>query len=291
MKNCGPARPPFRNYPAPRVEIDEKESYFCFSCSTSIGIYDRIYVAPKGFCMAAVRIKLLSRLEVAEGTVACFFEKPDGFDFKAGQSGDFTLINPPETDAEGNTRAFSIASPPHEPDLMIATRMRDTAFKRVLKNLPIGTELNLEGPFGALTLHNNAKRPAVFLAGGIGITPFRSILLHAAGKHLPHQLYLFYSNRYPEAATFLEDLIDLEKQNPRYRLIATMDEVHKSHRGWSGEMGHINETMLTKYLKTLEGPVYYVAGPPGMVTALQKMLNEAGVNDDDIRIEAFSGYS
>jgi ferredoxin-NADP reductase len=241
--------------------------------------------------MAAARIKLLSRLEVAEGTIACFFERPKGFDFKAGQSGDFTLINPPDTDAEGNTRAFSIASPPHEMELMIATRMRDTAFKRVLKKMPIGTELNLEGPFGALTLHNNAQRPGVFLAGGIGITPFRSILLRAAAEHLPHRIYLFYSNRYPEAAAFLQELIDLEKRNPQYSLIATMDEIDKTRRAWSGELGHINETMLTKYLKTLEGPIYYIAGPPGMVTGLQKMLNESGVNDDDIRIEAFSGYS
>lgn len=240
--------------------------------------------------MAAAKVKLLNRLEVAEGTMAFIFDRPDDFDFKAGQSGDFTLINPPETDAEGTTRAFSIASPPHEPELMITTRMRNTAFKRVLKTMPIGTEINLEGPFGSLTLHNDADRAGVFLAGGIGITPFRSMVLRAAKERLPQRLYLFYSNRYPDAATFLEELIDLEKHNPNYRLIATMDEAGKSHRGWNGEMGFINKGMLTKHLKKLDGPVYYIAGPPAMVAAMQKMLNEAGVNDDDIRTESFSGY-
>ena len=240
--------------------------------------------------MPAFRIKLLSRTEVAEGTMAFFFDKPAGFEYKAGQSGDFTLLAPPETDAEGNTRAFSIANPPHENELMISTRTRNTAFKRVLRSMPIGTELQLEGPFGAMTLHNNSARPAVLLAGGIGITPFRSMLFHAAKALLPHRLFLFYSNRYPEAAAFLEELLDLEQHNPNYRLVATMDESGGTHREWHGEKGHLTGEMLKRHLPTLEGPIYYVAGPPAMVSGLQKMLNEAGINDDDIRSESFSGY-
>jgi ferredoxin-NADP reductase len=229
-------------------------------------------------------------MDVAEATMAFIFGRPDNFDFKAGQSADFTLINPPETDAEGNTRAFSIASPQHEPELMITTRMRNTAFKRTLKSMKIGTELTIDGPFGSMTLHSNASRPAVFLAGGIGITPFRSMVLRAAKDHLPHPLYLFYSNRYPEAAAFLEELQDLEKKNQHYKLIATMDESGASPKSWHGEIGYINKVMLTKYLTTLDGPIYYIAGPPSMVSTMQKMLNEAGVNDDDIRSEAFSGH-
>jgi ferredoxin-NADP reductase len=162
--------------------------------------------------MAAQTIKLLSRMDVAEATMAFIFRRPDNFDFKAGQSADFTLINPPETDAEGNTRAFSIASPPHELELMITTRMRNTAFKRTLKSMKIGTELTIDGPLGSMSLHNNASRPAVFLAGGIGITPFRSMVLRAAKDHLAHSLYLFYYNRSAEADAFLEELQDLEKK-------------------------------------------------------------------------------
>jgi ferredoxin-NADP reductase len=240
--------------------------------------------------MAAQTIKLLSRMDVAEATMAFIFGRPENFDFKAGQSADFTLINPPETDAEGNTRTFSIASPPQEPELMITTRMRNTAFKRTLKSMKVGTELTIDGPFGSMTLHNNASRPAAFLAGGIGITPFRSMVLGAAKDHLAHPLYLFYSNRYPEATAFLDELQDLEKENQHYKLIATMDESGASHKSWHGESGYINKGMLTKYLTTLDGPIYYIAGPPSMVSSMQKMLNEAGVNDDDIRSEAFSGY-
>jgi ferredoxin-NADP reductase len=117
--------------------------------------------------------------EVADGTIAFHFEKPGGFTFKAGQFGDFTLINPVETDAEGNTRGFSLASAPYEADLMFATRMRDSAFKRVLKTMAAGTEVSLDAPYGSFTLHNNWRIPAVFLTGGIGVTPVRSIVLQS----------------------------------------------------------------------------------------------------------------
>ena len=89
--------------------------------------------------------KLNGREQVAEGTMAFHFDKPDGFEFLAGQAIDVTLLNPPETDAEGNIRTFSIASPPFEERLMIATRMRDTAFKRALKSMPLGTPVKIDG--------------------------------------------------------------------------------------------------------------------------------------------------
>jgi ferredoxin-NADP reductase len=139
--------------------------------------------------------KLKDRKEVAEGTMAFWFQKPPGWAFKAGQYLDMTLLDPSETDSEGNVRSFSIASTPHEDTLMVATRMRDTAFKRELRMMPIGAAVKIEGPSGDLTLHNNVTRAAVFLAGGIGITPFRSIVHWAVREKLPHRVFLFYSNR------------------------------------------------------------------------------------------------
>ena len=124
--------------------------------------------------VTSFRSRLLSSERVAEGTMAFRFARPDGFDYRAGQSIDLTLPNPPETDAEGNTRAFSLASAPCDDHLMIATRMRDTAFKRVLGKASPGLDVKVEGPSGSLVLHRKADRPAIMLAGGIGITPFLS---------------------------------------------------------------------------------------------------------------------
>ena len=222
--------------------------------------------------------------------MAFHFEKPADWTFKAGQFIDMTLLEPLETDAEGNTRGFSIASAPYEETIMVATRMRNTAFKRVLKTLPLETAVRIEGPFGNLTLHNNATRPAVLLAGGIGITPFRSILFRAAKEKLPHRIFLFYSNRRPEDAPFLEELHALEKENRNYKLIATMTKMEESHRPWHGETGLINKEKLARYLQDAVSPIYYIAGPAGMVKGLHTMLNQAGVDDDDIRTEEFVGY-
>lgn len=233
---------------------------------------------------------LTKREEIAEGTMAFHFVKPADFQFRGGQTIDLTLLNPPETDTEGNTRTFSIASAPFDPDLMIATRMRDTAFKRVLRKAAPGLEVKIEGPSGSFVLPRKAEKPVVFLAGGIGITPFLSIIRQAAHDKAPHQIYLFYSNLRPEDAAFLDLVSEAARQNPNFHLIATMTEMGKSRREWKGETGFINKEMLTKHLPTLQGPLYYLAGPPAMVSAMRGMLTDAGVDEDDIRTEEFAGY-
>jgi ferredoxin-NADP reductase len=243
------------------------------------------------------KAKLISRSEIAEGTMAFRFERPPGWTFKAGQFVDITLLNPPETDVEGNVRGFSIASAPYEDTITVATRMRNTACKRVLATMPLQTEVQIEGPFGDLALHNNAKKPAIPLAGGIGITPFHSMVLWAAHEKLPHRIFLFHSNNRPEDAPFLEELREIEKQNPNYKYVPTMTAMERSHRQWSGETGIIRAEMLSKHLqaRTPSDPViadaiYYIAGPPEMVAALRKMLVDWGADEDNIRAEEFAGY-
>ncbi|MGH9756438.1 MAG: ferredoxin--NADP reductase [Candidatus Acidiferrales bacterium] len=231
-----------------------------------------------------------NREEVAHGTMAFHFEKPAGFEFKPGQFVDVTLLNPPPMDAGGAIRTFSIASAPYENELVVATRMRDTSFKREFAKLPLGTQVTLEGPSGSFTLHKNAAKPAVFLAGGIGITPFRSMLRQAAKDPLPRALTLFYSNRRPEDAAFLDELRILSQTGPNFIFVPAMSGMEKSSRQWAGERGVIDRAMLEKYCPALDAPIFYVAGPPAMVAAMQHMLAEAGVDEDNIRSEEFCGY-
>ena len=240
--------------------------------------------------MAIYKVKLKSRQEIASGTMAFHFEKPQGFSYKAGQFGDVTLANPPETDAEGNTRTFTLASAPYEGDLMVATRIRDTTFKRVLKTMALGTEVSLNAPDGSLTLHSDARIPAVFLSGGIGVTPVRSIVLQATHDKLPHKIVLFDSNRRPEDAAFLDELAEAQKRNPNFTLIGTMTEMEKSSKTWSGETGYVTQAMLLKSVHDLSLPIFYISGPPAMVAAMRKILDDSGVKDDKIRTEEFAGY-
>ena len=251
--------------------------------------------------MAVYKTKLIKKEEVAEGTMAFYFEKPDGFDFIAGQYVTVSLINPPETDNEGNSRFFSLITAPYENYLGVATRIRDTAFKRILKNLPLDSEVMITGPDGSFCLDKDASKPAVFLIGGIGITPVFSILKNAAYEKLPHQLFLFYSNKRPEDAAFLKELQNLEKENKNFKLIATMTAPtesrspdqsvgKKSKQAWLGETGFINKEMIQKHLKDLNSPIYYMSGPPMMVKAMRELAGKIGISNDNIKFEEFAGY-
>jgi ferredoxin-NADP reductase len=233
---------------------------------------------------------LKDRREVAEGTMAFWFDTSGSdFAFEAGQNADFTLIDPPKTDAEGNTRTFSFASSPHHRDsFLIATRMRPTAFKENLRSLPLGTRLEVEGPNGNMVLHEDSSRPAVLLAAGIGITPFRAMLEWAAEQKLPRRFILFYSNRTPAMTAFLNDLEAWSKRNPNIQLVPTITD--STDPDWPYETGRVDEAMLARHVPDLKRPVYYLAGPPGMVEALKTLLLKRGVSPYNVRFETFTGY-
>ncbi len=244
---------------------------------------------------ASFEIALKDKKQIAEGTMAFVFEKPEGFKFKAGQHVRMTLINPPETDNEGDSRFMTLANTPQEINLVFAMRMRDTAFKRVLGRMRIGEkvliQILLDVPHGAFALHDDSSKPAVMLAGGIGIIPAYSMIKDATERKLPHKIVLFYSNRRPEDAPFLDELEQLSKQNLNFKLIATMTEPEKSTKSWQGEVGRIDSEMLTKYVHDLQTPVYYIAGLPEMTSSMQKLLKEIGIKESDIHAEEFSGFN
>lgn len=238
--------------------------------------------------MSDYQVKLKGRQAVAENTMAFRFSRPDGFAFEGGQAISLTLLEPPAEEGE-DSRTFSIVSAPFEQELVVAIRMRGSAFKRALMALPDGASIGLDGPFGDLTLAD-AARPTVFIAGGIGITPFMSMLRQAAREHSPQRLFLAYSNRRPEDAAFLDELLELERQNPRFRLMATMTGMNKSARQWSGETGYVDADKLQRLTGAAAAPVYYLVGPPSMVEAMQGTLGAAGIAADQIRSEEFWGY-
>ena len=240
--------------------------------------------------MRAYQSTLLGRTDVAEGTMVFQFEKPHGFVLKAGQYIDLTISESQHGSSNGLAHTFSIASSPFDEELLVTTRMRNTVFKQALSILPIGSGVKIEGPMGSFRLHNNTARPAVFLAGGIGIAPFLSMLSHAAGAKLRHPIVLFYANRYLEDAAFMNPLWQLERANPRFRFIPTLTRTSKNYRGWKGETGHISSEMLVTQVGIVRGPIYYIAGPPTMVAATRRTLSEAGVDEDDVRTEEFAGY-
>jgi ferredoxin-NADP reductase len=233
-------------------------------------------------------IKLLKKEFIANNTMAFYFEKPTNFEFTAGQYCDITLINPSITDKEENIRTLSFAAAPFEKKLLVATRMRDTAFKNVLKDLSIGSNVKLDGPYGDFTLHNNEKIPAVFLIGGIGITAVRSIIAQSIFDQLAYKITLLYSNRTPSDAAFVYDFENFEKANQNFTFIPIYTKNTDSK--WNGEHRHIDIKMINKYVPDLLSPIYYMSGPPKMVRSMRQMLINAGIDSANIRTEEFSGY-
>ena len=234
--------------------------------------------------------RLIEGRQVAQGTVALHFEKPDRFHFKAGQSIDLALPGARPDGSDGLTHTFSIASPPNAKEIVVATRVRDTPFKRALSTLTIGAEVRIKGPMGSFTLHKNVLRPAVFLAGGIGIAPFLSILSDAAANKRQTPITLFYVNRLLEDAPFLDTLLELERSIGKFRFCPILTRADSDTRRWTGETGHISKEMLSRHAPNLRASICYIAGPPNMVAGARLVLNTAAVDDDDIRTEEFAGY-
>ncbi|TAM89977.1 MAG: FAD-dependent oxidoreductase [Candidimonas sp.] len=241
--------------------------------------------------MSTYTVAFKKHREIANRTLAFHFEKPAGFTFKPGQAIDITLpAANPAAGGDALLHTFSLVNAPFQDEIVIATRMRDSAFKRALGQLAAGTTVKLEGPAGSLTLSGKSTRPAVFLAGGIGITPFHSMLQQAAHDQSPRHLTLLYSNSSPENAAFLEELEQLARRNPNFHLMATMTHMQGATRPWHGETGMIDAAKIKQVCAGLTDPIFYLAGPPAMVESLSSELEDAGIDEDDVRSEEFFGY-
>jgi ferredoxin-NADP reductase len=236
-----------------------------------------------------MQAQIKEKREVAKGTLMVVFDLlGEKVDFTPGQYFWVTLLDPPYDDDKGPRRHITVVTSPNDRGVLgLATRIRDSAFKRSLAELPVGAEVDVEQPKGDFLLPDDTEQDYVFIAGGIGITVFRSMLRYIAEENLPHRVTLVYSNRDRESTAFLDELQELEHAIPNLRLVLTMTD----DAGWDGETRRIDADVLRDHLgDDLGAFTYLVAGPPGMVEAMEKTLAEAGVADEQVRPERFSGY-
>jgi ferredoxin-NADP reductase len=236
-----------------------------------------------------VRAQIKEKQEVAKGTLLVTFDLLGReVDFEPGQYFFVTLPDIGHQDEKGLRRHITVVTSPNERGVLgLCTRLRDTAFKRSLAELPVGAEVDVEEPKGDFVLPKEVDKPYVFIAGGIGITVFRSMLRYIAEEGLPHRVTLVYSNRDEESAAFLDESAALERDNLNLRVVLTMTE----DPDWKGETRRIDAELLRDHLDAELGSyTYLVAGPPGMVEAMEQTLRDAGVPEGQIRPERFSGY-
>ncbi|HZC20468.1 MAG TPA: Rieske 2Fe-2S domain-containing protein [Nitrososphaeraceae archaeon] len=223
------------------------------------------------------------------------------FDHTAGQYAFFD-IGGVYNDPKGPIRHFTVSSSPTEDFVMITTRIRDTPYKRRLSSLEEGTIVKVRGPQGKFVLHDDCSKPAVFLSGGIGVTPFRSMIKYATDRQLPIRIVMFDSNRNQENTLFKKEFDECVDRNKNFKIIYTIteevveskpDQKSSSAREWTGERGRIDKAMLDKYLTNdeLKDSIFYTCGPPGMIKAMQDLLqHDIKIPKEKIIVEEFTGY-
>jgi ferredoxin-NADP reductase len=236
-----------------------------------------------------VDARIKEKTEVAKGTLMVVFDLlGKEVDFTPGQYFWVTLLDPPYDDERGPKRHISVVTSPNERGVLgLCTRVRDTAFKRSLAELPVGAEVEVEEPKGSFLLPEDTSQEYVFVAGGIGITVFRCMLRYIAEEDLPHRVTLVYSNRDRESTAFLDELLELERERDNIRAVVTLT----NDPDWDGETRRVDADFLRDHLgDDLASFTYYIAGPPGMVDGVAEMLQASGVPDERVVPGRFSGY-
>ena len=236
-----------------------------------------------------VRATIKEKREVAEQTVLAIFDLGgEHVDYQPGQYFWVELPDRGYDDEKGLRRHISIVTSPTERGVLgLATRIRDTAFKRTLAELQVGDEVEVEEPKGSFVLPEDTNRRYVFVAGGIGITVFRSMLRYIADTGEPYRVTLVYSNRNRASAAFLDELEELHGR------IADLDIVYvfTDEPGWEGESRHVDADVLAEQLaEPLDAYTYLIAGPPGMAEDVGEKVRAAGVPDEHVIVGKFSGY-
>lgn len=208
------------------------------------------------------------------------FERPPGFEFRPVQFVGLEL----ETEEGPIEYSMSLASSPTRDHLEFGARISLTPWKKAFAALQPGDLAEIDGPYGRFVL--DESRPAVFVAGGIGVTPLKGMAEYATDRRLPIDVTLLYSNRSIQEIAYRDELVSLERANPRFKVVHTITRPDGS--AWNGRVGRIDQEMLRPHMSS--EAVFYVCGTPAMVENVVGLLIELGVERGRMRFEEFWGY-
>jgi ferredoxin-NADP reductase len=227
-------------------------------------------------------VKVIELIQCTPTAKTVRMEKPQDFIFQPGQWGYFTLNG----DYERVSRSLSFSSSPTEPHLEFTKRISDSDFSQTVEQLQKGDKVSLLGPMGSLVYEGGLDK-VTFLAGGIGITPIRSILKHAIDRGIAGEKFLLYGNLNVEETAFAEEIERWQEEDPG--LIVT-HVLHDPPEGWGGLTGFIDSRVIEVSVPDLPGQAFYVSGPPPMVKAVAICLDELGIHRDKVYKEELEGY-
>jgi ferredoxin-NADP reductase/nitrite reductase/ring-hydroxylating ferredoxin subunit len=249
-----------------------------------------------------LQLRLLER-NAHQGTdiMSFRFSRGDGQNFLNYRAGQYSVVDlGTDGDPKGPTRSFTIASSPTERDsILITTRIRNSPFKQKLSRLEAGAAVKITAPAGDFTLPDDYSKPLVFLSGGIGVTPFRSMVRFATDEQLPVKITMFDSNRNRANILYKDEFDSWARLDRNLRIVYTItgeeseSPTSRAISDWEGEKGQVDKSMLMKYLNKdeLSNSTFCICGPPGMPKGMQDLLQkELQIPERRIRVEEFTGY-
>jgi len=236
-----------------------------------------------------VVLKLARKIKVAPYLIDFVFKPSQKLAFLPGQYMEFTLAHP-QTDSRGNRRYFTLASSPTENVVHLGVRFydRSSSFKQALYNIDARTDLVAAQIAGDFTLPANPEEKLVFLAGGIGITPFRSMLKYLLDTQQQRDIILFYTNKIANEIAY-KDVLDLAQSRMDVKIFYALTDKAAVPRNWNGIKGRIDEQMLMKTIPDYLERVYYLSGPPEMVRAYEESLKKLHIKSSHIKKDFFPG--
>ena len=243
-------------------------------------------VSPK----AKLILQLRQKIQLGPGLYDFIFMPQRRLAYAPGQYMEWTLgLNDP--DSRGNRRYFTLASSPTEPELRLGVKFypQPSAFKESMLSMDNNTEIVASQLAGDFTLPHNPNQKCVFIAGGIGITPFRSMIKYLVDTNQPRPITLFYANHSPDEILYVDVFESARRLG--IKTVYTLTDPNCVPRGWRGYVGRVDASLIRHEVPDYRKCVFYLSGPNAMVNAFEETLVRMGVRKSQIKTDYFPGFA
>lgn len=261
--------------------------YFTPEIALVVGNIFSYFVSPK----EKLILKLKEKIKIADNTYDFVFKPNRKLKFRAGQYLEWTLPHE-KMDNRGMRRYFTIASSPTEEDLIMGVKFYEnpSTYKQSLVSLNAGGVVIASQLAGDFTLPEDKNKKLVFIPGGIGVTPFRSMTKYLIDNNEKRDIVVFYSNK-SFADIAYKDIFDEASEKLKIKVIYCLNDPDSAPSGWVGEYGFINEETIKKYAPDFTDRMFFISGPRSMILSFQKALKDAGVYKNHIVTDFFPGFA
>ena len=252
-----------------------------------IGNVFSFIVSPKSRLL--LRIKERNRL--TPDTYEFVFAAPPRFKFQPGQYMEWTLGHD-RPDERGNRRYFTLASAPTEHNIRLAVKFykNSSSFKRAMLSMNRESVLIASQLAGDFVLPDDPGQKCIFIAGGIGVTPFRSMIKYLLDRRQRRPITLFYASTRMEDIVY-KDIFDRAQMELGIRTIYTVSDNRNLPAGWTGKVGRITPELIRATVPDYRNCIFYISGPRGMVDSFKDEINRLGTPGLEIRTDYFAGLA